>query len=523
MPDELEAVPQPSVRDIAEAFSQLNRVFGLLLEKAAHDGQTRESLFDLAQTLLAMTDDPALHTPENQDGHVDAPPRYDNPEDTHAVAAADLASDEDVDRLISTRSLAEESRVGSRVDDLVSFEARHLPFDAERIATHVGLKVRACRWLEQHGFTTDPVAIAHRNALKDEASAAGCALWMFDPNVVNPFANDVGLLANNYKQLVDTLLLWERYRDDPSEKETAKSAAKLLAEVQAALRVTVAAVRSNDAERYWFDPDQNAVFQELREYARSERVFLESLQLEAPVAAEAVAERDERREALEARAERQREQEAWRQKQLKQIGYHAEKLAKGSHKPDHDWQKIMTVVEDLIADGVPESDLGLREVLRPLAALPSEQVPPEGGVARALFSLGQATQSQNPAPPLPTPEPSEDVLRLRRLLGGGTIVVLGGEPRPETVEQYKRSWRCDVNWLESQPHQSIYHFEPHIAKDDVRLVLLLIRWSSHVFAEVKRFCDDNETLFVRIPSGYSVNTVTHVVLEQVGERLEPTA
>jgi hypothetical protein len=60
---------------------------------------------------------------------------------------------------------------------------------------------------------------------------------------------------------------------------------------------------------------------------------------------------------------------------------------------------------------------------------------------------------------------------------------------------------------------------PKLTRDDVVMVALLIRWSSHVFGEVKATCDDHNKLFVRLPRGYGVNMFAHEVLEQVGSRL----
>ncbi|MDZ7703260.1 MAG: hypothetical protein U5L04_02090 [Trueperaceae bacterium] len=526
MPDEIR---QPKIRDVADAFGHLNQLFAVLLERAEHDPELRTVLRELAQSVLALTEDDSSQTTSTTPSETtrETPDVRDVvvPDGVPDGDAPEPASPEDIDRLLVAQRSA--PTTPSDDDEAINFEAKHLPFDAERVTAHVRLKARACRWLEQYGYTTDPEAIAYRNALKDEAREAGCALWMFDPNVVNPYASDViGQLAENYRQLAEVVALWQRYRDDDRNgavsREAAKDVARLLAEVQAAVRVTVAEVRSDGPERLWFDPDQNAVFQELRDYAQAEQVYLGFLRLEHPVDPGATEARDERRLSIERRVELHHENAEWRRKQLNQIGYHAKKVANRSHNPEHDWGKITTAVEDLIADGMPESDLGLREALRPLASLPADQVPPEGGVARALLSLSQASQRQTP-PPLPESAPSESVLRLRQLLGGGTVVVIGGEPRRETVQQYERAWACEVNWIESQPHQSIYHFEPYIARDEAKLVLLLIRWSSHVFSEVKRFCDEHDALIVRLPGGYSVNTATHEVLEQVGERLELAA
>ena len=62
-------------------------------------------------------------------------------------------------------------------------------------------------------------------------------------------------------------------------------------------------------------------------------------------------------------------------------------------------------------------------------------------------------------------------------------------------------------------------FEPYVARPEVALVLLAIRWSSHSFGDVKRFCDDHGKPMVRLPGGYGVNQVAAQILAQCGERL----
>ncbi len=50
-------------------------------------------------------------------------------------------------------------------------------------------------------------------------------------------------------------------------------------------------------------------------------------------------------------------------------------------------------------------------------------------------------------------------------------------------------------------------------------MLLAIRWSSHSFGDVKRFCDRYGKPMVRLPGGYSPNQVAAQVLMQVSGQL----
>ena len=62
-------------------------------------------------------------------------------------------------------------------------------------------------------------------------------------------------------------------------------------------------------------------------------------------------------------------------------------------------------------------------------------------------------------------------------------------------------------------------FEAAIARPDVALVLLAIRWSSHAFGDVKQFCDRHGKPLVRLPGGYSPNQVAAQILAQCSEQL----
>jgi hypothetical protein len=77
----------------------------------------------------------------------------------------------------------------------------------------------------------------------------------------------------------------------------------------------------------------------------------------------------------------------------------------------------------------------------------------------------------------------------------------------------------DLVWIETKEHQAIDAFEPLIARADVALVLLAIRWSSHAFGDVKQICDLHAKLLVRLPGGYNPNQVAAQVLSQSSAQL----
>jgi hypothetical protein len=74
-------------------------------------------------------------------------------------------------------------------------------------------------------------------------------------------------------------------------------------------------------------------------------------------------------------------------------------------------------------------------------------------------------------------------------------------------------------WIETKEHQAVDAFEPLIARPDVALVLLAIRWSSHAFGDVKQICDRHGKLLIRLPGGYNPNQVAAQILAQSSAQL----
>ena len=108
-----------------------------------------------------------------------------------------------------------------------------------------------------------------------------------------------------------------------------------------------------------------------------------------------------------------------------------------------------------------------------------------------------------------------------RLLAGRSVVLIGGNRRREAQESLRRVLGLrDLVWIETKEHQAVDTFEPMIARPDVALVLLAIRWSSHAFGDVKQICDRHGKPLVRLPGGYSPNQVVAQILSQCSEQLE---
>jgi hypothetical protein len=132
-----------------------------------------------------------------------------------------------------------------------------------------------------------------------------------------------------------------------------------------------------------------------------------------------------------------------------------------------------------------------------------------------------AARASHPAPGGPAAhEPTAEVKEARRLLGGRGVVLIGGVCRPDAHRALETALGLKaLTWVETKEHQSVETFEPAVAGPDVAVVLLAIRWSSHAFGDVKRFCDRHGKPLVRLPGGYGPNQVAAQILAQCSDRL----
>ena len=156
-------------------------------------------------------------------------------------------------------------------------------------------------------------------------------------------------------------------------------------------------------------------------------------------------------------------------------------------------------------DDLPERNdfpAGFRLVLREIDRLPGAAA--VGGYERSVSHARSA-----------------EVDEAARLLRGRSIVLIGGIRRREAQESLRRALGLsELIWIETKEHQSIDSFEPMIARADVAVVLLAIRWSSHAFGDVRLFCDRHNKPLVRLPGGYSPNQVAAQILAQCSGKLE---
>lgn len=231
--------------------------------------------------------------------------------------------------------------------------------------------------------------------------------------------------------------------------------------------------------------------------------------------------------ALTERSRASREQRQRERRHFNTMRYHLKLI--GNHTGTdrlHDWNKITSLVAELVDGGTPPTNRDLRELLLPFVDAMPAAVTISASAQRVFDEIAdfRATSLHEEPWQHDGETESADLLQARMLLRGQTVVFIGGERRREVEEQLCQALALkELIWIETRAHQSHTVFEPYVARPDVAVVLLAIRWSSHSFSEVQTFCTQHDKPLVRLPAGYNPNQVAHQIMAQASEYLAAKA
>ena len=228
--------------------------------------------------------------------------------------------------------------------------------------------------------------------------------------------------------------------------------------------------------------------------------------------------------ALKASFDEREQKERKTAKLLKNLKYKATELASSSAPGPDAWKGLVPLVENLVSLGVQPSRIEIREALLPVLNLLPAQVEGSKALASALKEIGKYRENlAAPArPESPPTAPSPEVQKVASLLAGKSLLMIGGDERPEARLALERAFGLNrLDWIGTVKHESFHNFEPYVARPDVAAVLLLIRWVSHSFGELKGVCERHGKPLVKLPGGYNPNQVAAAILGQASRRLGP--
>ncbi len=360
----------------------------------------------------------------------------------------------------------------------------------------------------------EPVAAPGRSFNEVIARAKtqpNCYLWMCNPehNSVPPAS--WAEAGQCFSVLLRALTVFEEAQRTPDNHDSIAPALHLLAEAQSAVRTASSSLNVEDADQMdlylhlldWSGSEQIFITRYMRADDRADPARWQNLSVRVDALAQKIAGVDAARKS--------------RSELLGKIRYEAGVLGRNPLQPMDNWGKIITSVDQIISAGLPPSNAGLRTMLvRHLDDMPAELELPEN-FRRFLHEVDThlATQEPGAAAPQESRAPTLEVQKVAAFLSGSQVVIIGGDCRHEARRSMISAFGlADLNWIETRAHQTSSQFESAVARDNVKLVLLAIRWSSHSFGDVKTFCDRYSKPLVRLPRGYGVNQMAVEICNQ---------
>lgn len=399
----------------------------------------------------------------------------------------------------------------------------------ERIAERAALKATSCREvaaLTRRGLLNSEEFRLCRDTLIERAKAIpSCFLWIFYPGKRASSADALDQIAQCYTALSEAATLADRLFDDTTGKElragpqVKQKALAAVAEASSALRE---ALRATWLERA--DDDQEAIHRWLVDATARHGIFVERhMRLDDPAdpaaAGELIADISAMKHALD-RGERTRHES---KKLLQKLGYHA-KQSLEERDPGtvaQQWDKLESILATLATHGVRPTSDEVRSVLQSLRQRQSEASPtPEPNhplLTAALAPLAPATIEEEADEPW---VPSARISRVRDLLHGRSIVLIGGEPRPVAIASLEEAFGTTVLWPKLKEHGPGAAMVAPIRRAETALVIVIIKLAGHLQAsEARELAGELKKPCVFATGGYNPEQLAEAILQQAEERL----
>ena len=485
-----------------------------LLALAADDDELRADLRALANEILAATEEVDV---EADLGHVDARSVATvEPSDPETSGMEEPLRELTLGRSVPVTSkpqtkLTATSHPAAAHDELESLEARcRSKAEAARWAVERLLRMREANDCRELDAPVNPEMVGWASKITD------CLYWV--QSTEGSQEAELSLLEDLggcFETLAEALAAVSNTLAKNQGGKAIERVLPLVTEAQSALMTALKRLGSAD------DPDQLEVFEWVKATAARQHVYLKRF-MRADDAADPSGWSALllRIEGFSSSGQLNRQQAS----EFERIKGPLERIGAGESAAE-DWQAVIQVVNDLVEKGVPPSNRDIRgALLNVIDALPERSDLPDG-FQRALREVDRFLgQRRSTADPAVAHAPSAEVSEAARLIRGRSIVLIGGTRRREAQESLRRALRlAELIWIETKEHESIDSFEPMIARPEVAVVLLAIRWSSHAFGDVRLFCDRHNKPLVRLPGGYGPNQVAAQILAQCSGRLEGAA
>jgi len=509
----------------ADLAQSLTIIAQRLVVLASEDDELRTHLRHLAQAILEATNPPEPSQTDLLLGDVQVPGEAkvgDTPALTDSVVSSSRIDEAPLPELLLGRSRMPSIESVSPPAMPSSFSSEEI--DLSIVEARCRLKAKGARWAatRRHlisagaAFTTE-IEPFDKDIISRAKSLPDCFLWMCHfsgPSPSNPSLYvDV---AGCFDAVADVVGVLRQIEHDPDTYSSFfEKCLDLLAEAQSALRVAISTIDGP------FDTDQAAAFNWLKSTASRMQIYISRyMRADDSAAPSRFEDLSARIEAIDTSLQEAMTRAKSNRKRIGKVRHKASLITSENGETNEHWRILVATVEELVGDGLPPSNKELRDLLVPIIdSLPGEFELPKGFklVLREIDSFVAGS-----APPIARIEaqPSQEVREVAELLTGRSVVLIGGDRRNGSSQALKDAFGLrELFWIETREHQSTDVFAPFVAKPEVDLVLLAIRWSSHSYGDVRELCERHRKAFARLPGGYNPNQVAAQIMNQCSQLL----
>jgi hypothetical protein len=389
------------------------------------------------------------------------------------------------------------------------------------------LKVSACDFARRHddhlaaGGSFEQLRPEYDALITRGKALPDCFLWMINPRSLLRDAGQLAQIRACYANLADAAAMMLELTDSHGEGHWPEEALWLLAEAQSALYVALANTPYRNP-----DPDQLQTYGFVRDEARRRRLFMDQfLSEDAPADPADAPDLAAHIAAFRADCLAQRKVTKARREALRKVEYEVRQLLSclPDDRPDHA-RKVEAGVRGFIESGGVIDAPALADAVAPARDLLRELLPPDSEVW-AIRAPAPPASDHDDRPDDDdegrAPIVGSELLKARQLLAGRTVLLIGGEERPQHARRLEQALDLrELRWVGHREHSSLAPLEHEIARPEVDLVLLPIRWNgTETGPTIRQWCKHYHKPCVTLKAGYSANQIAHAVLEQVSERL----
>ncbi|MCW3051576.1 MAG: hypothetical protein JWN14_746 [Chthonomonadales bacterium] len=264
------------------------------------------------------------------------------------------------------------------------------------------------------------------------------------------------------------------------------------------------------------DPFQQAMFDDLRTWAREDQCYLYSLRPKVPMQ-----ELIERAATLEASWDRARQpviEEERRQQVVENVVTLVSEPEFGSE-PERDERRLHNALAECKNMRIPASDRRLRDALLPWGAFLEDDERFKELLREINLEWERRQETGRPEEIEDEPDTEIDSLQkelaaVREVTRGKQLLILGGTCREENRRKLEAALELrELVWPSTKPSDPLARFDTDIRHSDI--VALLTRFSRKEWKNAQDICAREGKKFVHLTTGYGVSQVVRHFYNQI--------